>query len=121
MANEITALEGDGSGKYSLLFLYAIETPRTYDNAAGTPTNPVPTPSADLPALAADILTSAEKAALDGGTSMFEVVSIERAGGLSGAALLSRAQEVYASKKADALARYNATYHTRLGQRFNEA
>ena len=112
MANEITALERDGEG-LTLLFLFPVATPVL---VAGQ--NVVPTPSVDLPPLAAAVLTVAEKAARDAGTTLFEVLSFRAGGGLGGPALLARVRQLYQSRAATVAAEYSRRYQF-AGNRFN--
>lgn len=111
MANEITVIEQAGAD-LALVFLYPIATPLQVGGA-----NVVPTPSVGLPALAAVVFQSAEKAALDAGTAAFEVVSLTPDPALSPAQLLARAKVIYAA----ALAAFTSAYQLRYrwsGQRF---
>lgn len=114
MANEITALTGDGRGGYSMLLLFPITTPAQF----GTPAqNVVPTPSAALPPHADAILDATEKAALDAGTLAFRVVAFEKQG-ITGAALVTRVRQLYAAEQAAFNAWYQETFR-HLGTRIN--
>ena len=116
MANEITKLDGDGGLNANLLFLYPL-TPITYTGSAGTVTV-IPTPSTDLPEIANNVLGVAEKAALDDGSSAFEVVKMTVPDALSNTQLLTNARALYAKRMADFIERHTRAYN-RAGQRFN--
>lgn len=119
MASEITKLDGDGGLNARVLFLYLTLTPNTYPIDGGGMHTVVPTPSTDLPAMAAEILTAAEKAALGAGTAAFEIVTFPISDALTNVELLAAARALYATKKADFVAR-EARKYNRAGQRFNE-
>lgn len=114
MANEITALEKSPDGTIAILFLYPIATPKVVGGQ-----NVIPTPSAGLPPIAAAVLTAPEKAALDDGTSAFEVVSFQHQG-IAGAVLLAKVRSLYASRLSAAATRY-ATQYQFAGSRFDAA
>lgn len=105
MADEITALEGDGVGNYQLLFIYPIITPQQINGQ-----NVVPTPSANLPQLASLILSQSQKASLDQGTSAFEVITLYAGNNLTNPQLVARGQSIYASRAAHYATRYAAIY-----------
>jgi hypothetical protein len=118
MANEITKLDGDGGLNANLLFIYSL-TPITYNDAAAQPVTVIPTPSSGLPDMAGNILTAAEKAALDDGSSAFEIMTLDVPDAKTNAELLADARALYAEKKADFITRLNRAYN-RAGQRFDE-
>jgi hypothetical protein len=105
MANEITVLEGDGEKSYTLLFLFPVAAPVQVAGA-----NVVPTPSSALPEMAAAILTSGEKAALDAGTSMFSVVPFSPASGLTNPQLQTRVKAIYAEQQTEKNRWYQQAY-----------
>lgn len=107
MANEITSGPGDGKGNYPLLFIFPIATPIEWN---GTAANVIPTPSANLPIWAVDIVTQTEKDSLDAGTSMFYVYSPFRTDGLTGPQMVAQAQALYAQVMTKALAKYENIY-----------
>lgn len=117
MADEITKLIGDGGLNVELLFIYRGLEPVTYNDQTGL-VSIIPTPSADLPAIALNILTTAEKSALDIGADAFEVTNMRVHDGMLDAELLAAAREIYAQRKSDFIERLNRKY-TRTGQRFN--
>lgn len=104
------------NGAYNLLFLYPISTPA---QAGGG--NVIPTPSGNLPTYAAVLIGAPDVAELDAGTKMFELVPWTAPPELDGPGLLADAQKIYAKRKAEALAKYTERFHSRFGQRFNEA
>lgn len=115
MANEIAVLSGDGRTSYDLLFLFPVASPAQ----VGTPpVNVVRTPSSGLPALAATVLTAAEKAALDLGTSAFLVVRMSKTAGMTNPELVADTQARYAAAKAEFDALYAASY-LHVGARIN--
>lgn len=116
MANEIAVLDGDGGATYGLLFLFPVTTPKQIGPVV--PANVVPTPSSALPANAASILTAAEVAALDTGTSAFRVVRMSKVAGMTNPQLVADAQVRYAAAKAEFDAWYAATY-LHIGVRMN--
>ncbi len=121
MANEITVLEGDGSFRFTLFFIFPIATPKQI----GTPpANVVPTPatnpdgSSALPSLADDILAGAEKTAFDAGTSAWTTIQFRKAAGLTNAQLAAVAQDRYAEELAAFNQQYAQTY-IHAGTRIN--
>jgi hypothetical protein len=110
MANEIVVLEQTRDAVFTCVFKYPFATPTQYTGGDGVARNVVPTPSAGLPALAAIVFTSAERAACDAGTLVFEVVAFTADPGLTTAQLTARVKQFYASKLADATAGYLARY-----------
>lgn len=119
MADEITKLDGDGKLKANMLFIYRNITPPTYKISGGGTQAVISTPSANLPAMAALILSAAEKAALDTGTDAFELVHIDVGDATSNIDVLAQARALYAKKKADFISELARKYK-RAGQRFNE-
>ena len=107
IVNEITTLlaRSSGNNNHTVIFLYPIATPETYVSNAGT-VNFVPTPSENLPELAADILTAGEKTSLDAGESAFRVMSFNKAPGLTQAQLIIEVRRIYAAF----LAQFNLDY-----------
>jgi len=73
MAKEIRILEGDGDGRYSVLLLYPIATPKTYVDGGGVTRKVVPTPAPE-DGLVASLLSAAETAALDAGDAAWSIV-----------------------------------------------
>jgi hypothetical protein len=119
MADEIMVLDGirEAPPDVPLLFIYPITTPlKDKDNA-----NVVPTPSANLPALAAAAATQGEKDALDAGTHMFVTKNVKFIKSLTVEEMKARAKEVYAGHLAKALADYTKKYewHVYVGTRFD--
>jgi len=119
MANEITKLGGDGGINATLLFIYRNLTAITYQDSLAQTVTVIPTPSSDLPAMAANILTTAEKASLDTGVDAFELVSMPVIDAMTNVELLAAARALYLTKKAAFVDRLTRTYN-RAGQRFNE-
>jgi hypothetical protein len=115
MANEITVLDGDSQREYRLLFLYPIAAPAQVGGS-----NIVVTPSATLPDYASSILTTQEKADLDGGTKAFEVITFRKDVGLTGPQLAAAARAKYATRRAEYLADY-AVWFAHIGTRLNES
>lgn len=118
MANEIIKLGGDGGVNANLLFLYPIVSPITYPDQNSAPITIVPSPSSELTTMELNILTTAEKVSLDGGTLAFERVTMLVADSKTNAQLLADAQALYALKFAAYIAKLNRAYN-RAGQRFN--
>jgi hypothetical protein len=114
MANEITVLDGDANKEYRLLFLFPITSPA---QVAGS--NVVVTPSAELPPFAGQILTTQEKADLDGGSLAFEVLTFRKSSDLSSPELAAMARAKYATRKSAYLAEY-AVRFAHLGVRISE-
>lgn len=110
MANEILVLEQTRDAVFTCVFKYAVPTPKQYTGGDAALHNVVPTPSAGLPPLAAALFTTAEKAALDLGTLVFEVVAFSADVGLTAPQLAARVKAFYASKFLDAQATYNQRY-----------
>ena len=117
MANEITALERDGNGNLSVLLFYPI--PVALRAQVGG-TNVVPTPSADLPDLAATVLDAAEKTQLDAGEAMFHVVRVGMDEGKTVAQTLADVRDKYASLEQKLKDAYVQRYEF-VGQRFDKA
>jgi hypothetical protein len=111
MADEILVLEGDRRERYRTLMLFPIATPA---QAGGS--NVVPTPSAELDAATAALLTAPELAGLDGGTLAYRMVAMRRAPGLTAAQLATELRRVYAEQLADFTAEY-ATRYAHIGTR----
>jgi len=116
MADEITVVGVNGPD-IQLLMLFPITT--AIEDSTAAPA--VPSPSSSLPAVASALLSQAEKDALDLGTSEFRVITITAPAGLSEAAILARAREVYTAQEAAQAAEYATKYEfmPRVGQRFN--
>ena len=104
MANEITVLSGNGRGVFDVLFLYTITTPKQVGGV-----NVIETPSSTLPKFAPEILTQAEKDALDAGTTAFDVIQFQKQSGLTGAQQSAQLKEIFASAEA----RFNDDYNLR--------
>ena len=119
MADEITKLDGDGGLKARLLFIYRGLVQPTYPIDGGGTQTVIATPSSNLPVMAAEILSVAEKAALDAGTDAFEIVTLNIDDSKSNLDLLTEARVLYAKRKADFISELNRKYN-RAGQRFNE-
>ncbi len=117
MANEITALR-QVRDEVQLLFLYPVATPKTFVDGLGVTRNVAPTPSSGLPDEAQDILTAAEKTALDAGTLVFVVASFRNSSRLTGAALATKAKALYDAHLARATELYQSTFEF-FGSRIN--
>ncbi len=107
MTNEILIMEGNGSFRFSVLFLFPIVSPAQVggSNVIPTPaTNPDATTA--LPFVADRELSPVEKAALDAGTLAFKVVPFRKDPTLSPAQLTVQVRQLYA----DELATFNRTY-----------
>ncbi len=123
MANEITVLEQGANRSAQLFFIYPIASPAQVGGS-----NMVPTPATGqdnlgnsvsvLPDIAERVLTPPEKASLDAGTSVWEIVTFRPAVGLTGAQLITEARRVYAANKSAFDTRYLRRFG-RAGQRFN--
>lgn len=105
MADEILVLEGDRRERYRILMLFPIAAPA---QAGGS--NVVPSPSADLDVEVATLLTPAEVAALDGGTTAYRLVTMRKQSGLTGAQLATELRRIYATQLADFNAEYGVRY-----------
>lgn len=114
MANEIKALEGTEDGRYSVLFLYPVEAPKTYPDGAGVSVTVVPTP-APTEGVIASLLSLEERTALDTGAGAFEVVPYGPSPAKTGAELVAELRALYAARKAAFDAAY-ATRYKYLGQ-----
>lgn len=117
MANEILILGGRRTVR--ALFLYPIpEADRiTYTDGTGTTQTVIPTP-VPLEGEVPELLTDAERAALNAGAGIYERVSFQIDPELTPAENLAAVRELYASKKAAALAKY-ASRWARYGSRFD--
>jgi len=111
MANEITALERDGSGNLSALFYYPIP-------AGIQVSGVIPTPSTSLPDFAP--ITQPEKDALDTGTAMFHIVKVGMPNGEDAAATLAKLRAKYAALQQRFRDEYTRRYQY-AGQRFSKA
>jgi hypothetical protein len=106
MANEIAILDRDkASGTIRALFLYPVTTPVQVGGA-----NVVPTPSAGLPALGSLVLTTQERAALDNGTLVFELVSFAFNPDITPAQAATALKARWVTAQAAAAANYGVTY-----------
>ena len=96
MANEITVLESDGSFRFSLFLIFPIASPKQVSGANVVPT-PATNPDATsaLPTIAGQVLSTAEKAALDGGTAAYRVIQFRKDTSLTNAQLLALARQKY--------------------------
>ena len=120
MANEITAGPSTQSGDIALLFLYKSGlTPRTYIDKDGATKSVIPTPSSVLPAWANDIVSDAEKAALDAGTIGLSVDVLRQVEGMTAADLAVQAKSQYDKMKAAFFAVYAVRYHEFYGARIS--
>lgn len=113
MANEMTVLSGNGRGIYDVLFIFTIAAPK---QIAGV--NIVETPSSTLPKYAPEILTQAEKDALDAGTTAFDVIQFQKQSGLTGAQLTAQLREIFLAAETQFNADYNAR-HLHLATRLS--
>lgn len=120
MAKEITAGPSNISGDIALLFLYAIPSPRTYDDVDDVEQTIVPTPASGLPEWAENLLSTAEKAALDAGTAAFETQPLRQTAGMTASELATAARALYADARAAALVKYNVKYHAFYGTRIDK-
>jgi len=116
MANEITVV-GVRGRQVQLLMLFPIATPAQDAQSVAY----VPTPSAGLPAKAAEVLTQPEKDALDDGTSYFKTIEFDAPEGATPAQILAAAQAKYATWLAQFPDKYAAEteFYDRLGARFD--
>lgn len=115
MANEILVLPGRGGDFYPLLFYIPISNPVQYAGAAV-----VLTPSSGLPSEASARLSAAQKLALDTGAAIYRIVEIKKDPVMSGTALRTRVQAMYAAQAADFNAYYdNAWRPSFVGQFFD--
>lgn len=113
MANEIIVMEQAADGLFELCFLYPIPSPIQINGS-----NVVVTPSAELPPIASAVMSAGEKTALDNGTAAFEPETFRRDPALTGGALLTKVQALYAQRKSEFDTRYAQRYEF-AGDRFN--
>ena len=120
MANEIIVLER-GNGRYSFDLLYAIPVNDRIEIGGSGTTGQlvVMTPSSDLAAETALVLTQAEKDALDAGEQVCISKYIAIPEGSTDAEVLALAQGVYAANAAAALDDYRRRYKY-IGRRFDK-
>lgn len=116
MAEEITVIGQGPLNQFSLFFLYPIPSPIQVANA-----NVIPTPAdggAALPEMVRRVITNPEIAALDAGEAAFEIAEFKPEDGMTNAALINKAKEIYGNRKALYLARYTQHYN-KAGYRIN--
>ena len=108
MADEIVVLEGGRDDVYEILLLYPVVTPSTINGVDdANPSNcDFLKPSSDLPLAAQAILSTAEKAAIDDGTSTWQTFPFHKHLGLTNGQLAAQLQSVYTR----ALALYTEKY-----------
>lgn len=113
MANEITALDGDGANRFRLLLLFPIAAPVEVGGS-----NVVQQPSAELPPLALAAIDGAEVTAIDDGTLGWRIIDFVKPPTLTNPQLIVEAQRIHAAQKLDHDAIYAQKYR-HAGQRFN--
>lgn len=107
MAKEIRLLSGHG-GKYSVLFLFPIGTPKTYEDGDGNTKTVVATPAPE--GEIGTLLSTAEKSACDDGTLAWTTVVYGPSDSQTNANHKDALRAKYAREKTKLAADYEAQY-----------
>ena len=118
MADEIIALEKIGTIQ-TYAYLIPIPPAKLIEIGGDTGLYPVYSASADAPQYVVDVLTQAEKDAMDLGTTALIVQSLDVGNDMTNGELLALAREHYARIAVEALAEYEKRYAV-IGLRFDK-
>lgn len=109
MSREIRILDGDGEGRYRVLFLFPVATPKTYTNADREAVRVAPTP-APTEGLVASLLSAEERAALDAGSAVYSVVNYGPAATRTAGQHGTQLRAMYVRERERVTAWYEAKY-----------